>query len=78
MANFIGILSSKEGSPLVERTSSVLGPSASKSSWCYPLIFLSRSVYWEEKNMVKEEHCIPWTIHFGKEEPGPMLCLPPK
>lgn len=28
--------------------------------------------------MVKEEHCVPWTIHFGKEEPGPIFCLPPK
>lgn len=33
MANLTGILSSKEGFPLVERTPSVLGPSASRSSW---------------------------------------------
>lgn len=77
VANLMGILSSKEGSPLVERTSRVLGPSASKSSWCYPLIFLPRSLHWEEENTVKKEHCVPRTIHFGKEEPGPMLCLPP-
>lgn len=23
-----------------------------------------------------QEHRVPWTIHFGKEEPGPSFCLP--
>lgn len=79
MANLTGTLSSKEGFHLGKRAPGVLGHSTSKSSWCYPLIFLSRSLCWGGgKHRVKEEHCVPWTIHFGKEEPGPIFCLPSK
>lgn len=30
------------------------------------------------KTQGKREHCVPWTIHFGKEEPGPIFCLSSK
>lgn len=50
VAYLMGTFSSKEGFHLDERTPTILGPPASKSSWCYPLVFLSRSLFWEEEN----------------------------
>lgn len=64
----------KRASPSLKGPPVSPGPSASRSSSCSHLFSFPGLCAGRRKH--GKEHCVPRTIHFGKEEPGPSFCLP--
>lgn len=78
MAN-LGLFLVKTASPLTKGPRVSFGPQLPTALGAAHLFSFPDLCAGEEENRVKEEHCVPWTIHFRKRsQEAPAFCLPSK